>query len=128
MALTKSGFNNILKRLMASGDLSEELENDITSLRNDFDEKDLYLKKFGTVYEGEDIDNYDYIENEIVASPDESGYKQKYEDMKQRYLDRFFGTVPQDETVESIMQEQTEDVEHDGTEQTFDDLFEKREG
>lgn len=122
--LTRSGANKILRRIMETGDLTEDMEKDIQRLRDDFDEREGMLKKFGEVYDGEDKDEYDYSPKTIMEGTDD--YKVKYEDMKQKYLDRFFGGLQPE--VEEVKEETKEDVIRDGSEQTFDTLFEKREG
>lgn len=49
-------------------------------------------------------------------------FEEKYNELKKRYIDRFF-TDP-----EEVKEETEKDVKRDGTVQTFDELFEKREG
>lgn len=124
--LTKTGMNNILKRIMTSGELSEEMEKDVQAIQAHFDEAEGFLKNHGSVYDAEDKDEYEYVENPPSTEPNE--YETKYNTMKQKYIDRFFGAVPEDETKEDIMKETEEDVKRDGEEQTIDELFQKVEG
>lgn len=109
---------------METGGLTPEMEEDISKLQSEFDEREGVLKKFGEVYDGEDKDEYDYKENTQIEPTD--NYKIKYEEMRQKYLDRFFGGV--EPKVEEIKEETEEDVKRDGEEQSYEDLFEKREG
>jgi hypothetical protein len=118
---TKKGFEELLKRVMASTDLTEELEADMTALREFFNETDAVLRKYGQVYEGEDIDDYEYKENEIV--PETSDYETKYKELKQQYIDRFFGGTTPDE----IKEDEIEDIEEDSANKTINDLFNKGE-
>lgn len=124
--LTRSGVNKILRRIMETGGLTDDMENDIKRLQDDFDEREGILKNYGEVYDGEDKDEYDFVPRETTTLEGGEDYKSKYEDMKQKYLDRFFGGVGNE--VEETMEEQEEDVKRDGEEQTFESLFEKREG
>lgn len=124
--LTRKGVNTILRRIMETGGLSDAMENDIKRLQDDFDEREGMLKNYGEVYDGEDKDEYDFIPRESTTLEGGEDYKAKYEDMKQKYLDRFFGGVGNE--VEDVMEEQEKDVKRDAEEQTFDSLFEKREG
>lgn len=124
--LTKSGVNKILRRIMETGGMTDDMENDIKRLQDDFDEREGMLKKYGEVYDGEDMDEYDFVPREVETVESGENYKTKYEEMKQKYLDRFFGGTT--EEVEDIKEEQTEDVKRDAEEQTFESLFEKREG
>lgn len=124
--LTRKGVNTILRRIMETGGLSDAMENDIKRLQDDFDEREGMLKNYGEVYDGEDKDEYDFVPRESTTLEGGEDYKSKYEDMKQKYLDRFFGGVGNE--VEDVMEEQEKDVKRDAEEQTFDSLFEKREG
>lgn len=124
--LTRKGVNTILRRIMETGGLTDAMENDIKRLQDDFDEREGMLKNYGEVYDGEDKDEYEFVPKESTILEGGEDYKTKYEDMKQKYLDRFFGGVGNE--VEDVMEEQEKDVQRDGEEQTFDSLFEKREG
>lgn len=124
--LTRKGVNTILRRIMETGGLSDAMENDIKRLQDDFEEREGMLKNYGEVYDGEDKDEYDFIPRESTTLEGGEDYKAKYEDMKQKYLDRFFGGVGNE--VEDVMEEQEKDVKRDGEEQTFESLFENKEG
>lgn len=124
--LTKAGITKILRRIMETGGLTDDMEKDIKRLQDDFDEREGILKTYGETYDGEDKDEYDFKGREKTQFSEGEDYKGKYEEMKQKYLDRFFGGVGNE--VEDIKEETKEDVKRDGTEQTFEDLFEKREG
>lgn len=124
--LTKAGVTKILRRIMETGGLTDDMENDIKRLQDDFDEREGILKTYGETYDGEDKDEYDFKGREKTQLSEGEDYKGKYEEMKQKYLDRFFGGVGNE--VEDVKEETKEDVKRDGTEQTFEDLFEKREG
>lgn len=128
--LTKTGYNKILQRILETSGLNDELESDLQSLMSDFDEREGFLGQYGTVQDGEDIDVYDYVGNSYDTPTD--AYKGQYEELKKKYIERFFGGAPTEETVETtvdaIMDETTEDVKRDGEEQTFDDLLQKVEG
>lgn len=133
--LTKTGMNKILRRIMETGGLTPDMEDDIQRLRDDFDEREGILKKYGETYDGEDIDEYEYTgrDTDEIYTPkeeekDAKEWRTKYEEMKARYLDRFFGGVDNDKNFEETMNETREDVERDGEPQTFDELLERVEG
>lgn len=130
--LTSAGMKKILRRIMETGGLTPEMEEDIERLKNDFDEREGILKKYGEVYDGEDKDEYEYTgrDTDTVYTPseEENEWRTKYEDMKQRYLDRFFGGAQDSGEFEQIMNETENDVERDGEPQTFDELLERTEG
>lgn len=129
--LTKTGMNKILRRIMETGGLTPDMEEDIQRLRDDFDEREGILKKYGETYDGEDMDEYEYtyeIYTPKEEEKDAKDWRTKYEEMKARYLDRFFGGVDNDKNFEETMDETREDVERDGEPQTFDELLERVEG
>jgi hypothetical protein len=133
--LTKTGMNKILRRIMETGSLTPDMEEDIQRLRDDFDEREGILKKYGETYDGEDMDEYEYTgrDTDEIYTPkeeekDAKDWRTKYEKMKARYLDRFFGGVDNDKKFEETMDETREDVERDGEPQTFDELLERVEG
>lgn len=133
--LTKTGMNKILRRIMETGSLTPDMEEDIQRLRDDFDEREGILKKYGETYDGEDMDEYEYTgrDTDEIYTPKEEekdaiDWRTKYEEMKARYLDRFFGGVDNDKNFEETMDETREDVERDGEPQTFDELLERVEG
>lgn len=130
--LTSAGMKKILRRIMETGGLTPEMEEDIERLKNDFYEREGILKKYGEVYDGEDKDEYEYTgrDTDTVYTPseEENEWRTKYEGMKQRYLDRFFGGAQDSGEFEQIMNETENDVERDGEPQTFDELLERTEG
>lgn len=133
--LTKTGMNKILRRIMETEGLTPDMEEDIQRLRDDFDEREGILKKYGKTYDGEDADEYEYTgrDTDDIYTPkeeekDAKEWRSKYEEMKARYLDRFFGGVENDKNFEETMNETREDVERDGEPQTFDELLERVEG
>lgn len=73
-------------------------------------------------------DTYNDFETRVNAS-DEEDWKTKYDELdkswREKYKARFFDTGT---SSEEIKDSQKEDVEDDGSEKTFEDLFEEREG
>ena len=133
--LTRAGMDKILRRIMETGGITEAMENDIRRIRDDFDEREGILKRYGEIYDGEDRDEYEYSgrDSENIYTPreeekDEREWRTRYEEMKQRYLDRFFGGRDAKEEYRVIMDDTIEDVKRDGEPQTFDELLERVEG
>lgn len=121
--LTKTGINKIYRRIMETGGMTEEMERDIERLQADYDEREGILRKYGEVYDGEDKDEYDFTAKSVLENGDE--YKVKYDEMRQKYLDRFFGGL--DPKVEEIKEQHVEDVKEDGEEKEIEDLFKMKE-
>lgn len=126
--LTKTGMDKILRKIMEAGILNSDMENVIQRLRDDFNERENFLNKYGKTYEGEDLDEYDYIMYETNDENDAKEWKEKYEEMKTRYIDRFFSGEDGGKKFEEIMNKTREDVKRDSEPQTFDELLERVEG
>lgn len=130
--LTRSGMEKILRRIMESGGMTEDMERDVERLKDDFDEREGILKRYGETYDGEDRDEYDYSErdgiNVYTPKEEEKDWKQEYDNLKERYMNRFFGTSDVKEEFDDTMEDTKEDVKRDGTVQSFDELLERVEG
>lgn len=130
--LTRSGMEKILRRIMESGGMTEDMERDVERLKDDFDEREGILKRYGETYDGEDRDEYDYSERDDIniytPKEEEKDWKQEYDNLKERYMNRFFGTSDVKDEFDDTMEETKEDVKRDGTIQSFDELLEKTEG
>lgn len=134
--LTKTGMDKILRRIMETGGLTEDMEKDIDRLRSDFDEREGILRGYGETYDGEDRDEYEWRgrdeerreDSDRDDREDYEDWRGRYEEMRQRYLDRFFGGRDEGEKYREIMRETEEDVRRDGEPQTFDELLERTEG
>lgn len=142
--LTKTGMDKILRRIMETGGITEDMEIDVDRIRSDFDEREGVLRRYGETYNGEDMDEYEWKERDEsqedsdrddkdIYTPREEAkdyedWRGRYEEMRQRYLDRFFGGRDEGEEYQEIMSETEEDVRRDGEPQTFDELLERTEG
>lgn len=133
--LTRSGMTKILRRIMESGGMTDDMEEDVRRLQDDFDEREGILRKYGETYDGEDRDEYEFSERDGTSNytPREEDkladdWRIKYEEMKKRYLDRFFGTDEIEDDYFETMRKTREDVKRDGEPQTFDELLERVEG
>lgn len=102
MAMTKEQHETILKLIAEQmEEPTDEMLDYIQQLRDDYDERLTIEEGSGGEWQG------------------------KYNDLKARYLKRFFS--PQT-SPDEIDEEMGKDVKRDGTEQTFDELFERKEG
>ena len=133
--LTRSGMTKILRRIMESGGMTDDMEEDVRRLQDDFDEREGILRKYGETYDGEDRDEYEFSERDgtSIYTPREEDkladdWRIKYEEMKKRYLDRFFGTDEIEDEYFETMRKTREDVKRDGEPQSFDELLESVEG
>lgn len=123
--LTKYGMNSLLRRIMETGGMTEDMEKDIQRLKDDFDEREGILRRYGEVYDGEDRDEYDYTEKE-----NKKDWESEYRTLEKRYLDKFFGEGANlsETSYEEIMSDQETDVKRDSEPQTFDELLFNVEG
>lgn len=130
--LTRSGMEKILRHIMESGGMTEDMEKDVERLKDDFEEREGILKRYGETYDGEDQDEYEYSGRDDVniytPREEEKDWKKEYDDLKTRYMDRFFGTSEVEEKFNDTIEETEEDVKRDGEVQTFDELLERTEG
>lgn len=116
--LTPNGFKNTLASLLMGVELTEELENVVSVLQNDFDERNVIIEKYGNEYDSE-LESYDFVEktNENI----EDGYKEKYLALKEKYINRFMG-----KELENNDENVTDENENDEN-VTIEDLFENKE-
>lgn len=130
--LTRSGMEKILRHIMESGGMTEDMEKDVERLKDDFEEREGILKRYGETYDGEDQDEYEYSGRDDVniytPREEEKDWKKEYDDLKTRYMDRFFGTSEVEKKFNDTIEETEEDVKRDGEVQTFDELLERTEG
>ena len=87
-------FEEILKRIIGDRELTDDMLEDIKKLKDSYDEQQGMANQ----------------------------WKSKYDDLRGRYLERFF-TAP-----EQVKEDTEEDVKEDGEVKTFDELFDEREG
>lgn len=107
MALTREQHDEILKRIVDRSNLEDDLMNDVEVLREN------------------------YIEVDTAGGGEGEDWKSRYDDVVEKYKARFFS--PPDEKSakrkgDDAKEENKKDVKRDGEEQTYDDLFMKREG
>lgn len=127
--LTKRGIDKILDRIWETGGMTADMEDDIRRLRDEYDERKGILDKYGEEYDGEE-DEYEFKERERTEYDDTETkmWRDRYEEMKRRYKERFFGTDKMESDYEDIIDDTEEDVKRDGRPQTFDELLERVEG
>lgn len=90
--LTRRAMQSTLRRVWDTGGLTPEMENDLKRLQDDFDEREGILRKYGEVYDGEDKDEYDWVETRTAAEAQSTNWEERYSQLKQQYMDRFFGS------------------------------------
>lgn len=119
MALSKEEHDNILRKISETGGFTADMMDEIQKLRDDYDEREGMLKKYG---ETKDKTINDRDKDEIKTDGEKIiNWKSKYEDLKKEYYDRFFTT-----TASEAKKEQDIDIKEDGEDLSFEELFEKR--
>lgn len=129
--LTKTGYNNILKRMYEGTGMSPDLEADFDRLRTDYDEREGYLREGGEVYDGDDKEEYEYVKIAVEApaiteanvTDTAEHWRSEYNALKERYINRFFGgdSIAEDTT---ILGEDETETENSEEKTTYEDLFE----
>lgn len=83
--LNRDNAMEIMKRILETGGMTDEMEKDISALRDDFEEREGILKKYGVFN-----DNDDGTTTFSSTDNNDSNWENKYNEMKTKYLDRFF--------------------------------------
>lgn len=101
--LTLDEIYGIIKRISETGGDTPEMMDDLRRLQDEIDEREGMLVRYREQFDGEN-------------------YKEKYEQLKKDYRDRFFSN-------EEIKYQQQDDIKSDdkSTEYTYEKLFEERE-
>lgn len=149
---TRLAYEELLTRLMNSGELTPDMEVDFSRLKDELDEREGMLARYGETYDGEnkeyewvarevetdgtkdgsdDVVQEDESENKVVDTPEENviDWEAKYRDLKQRYVDRFMGRIKEENLAD--MRNDLERGRDDGgegiNEVTYNDLFKEGE-
>ena len=127
---TRRAYEELLSRLMASGELTPDMEEDFRRLKDELDEREGMLARYGETYDGENKE-YDWKprEEEVVDTPKENvvDWKAKYDEMKQRYIDRFMGRV-KEENLRDLKEDLTRGEDEERKEEVvYEDLFTESE-
>ena len=127
---TRRAYEELLSRLMASGELTPDMEEDFRRLKDELDEREGMLARYGETYDGENKE-YDWKprEEEVVDNPKENtiDWKARYDEMKQRYIDRFMGRV-KEENLRDLREDLTRGEDEGRKEEVvYEDLFTESE-
>lgn len=143
---TRAAYEELLTRLMNSGELTPDMEEDFRRLKDELDEREGMLARYGETYDGENKE-YKWVArevetdgskdgsdevvqepegNDVVDTPEENviDWEAKYRNLKERYIDRFMGRI-KEENLED-MRNDLERGRDDGesvNEVTYNDLF-----
>lgn len=148
---TRLAYEELLTRLMNSGELTPDMEVDFSRLKDELDEREGMLARYGETYDGENKE-YEWVarevetdgtkdgsddvvqddkENDVIDTPEENAidWEAKYRDLKQRYVDRFMGRIKEENLAD--MRNDLERGRDDGgegiNEVTYNDLFKEGE-
>ena len=148
---TRLAYEELLTRLMNSGELTPDMEVDFSRLKDELDEREGMLARYGETYDGENKE-YEWVarevetdgakdgsddvvqddkENDVIDTPEENviDWEAKYRDLKQRYIDRFMGRI-KEENLEDMRDDLEKGRDDDGegiNEVTYNDLFKEGE-
>lgn len=144
---TRAAYEELLTRLMNSGELTPDMEEDFRRLKDELDEREGMLARYGETYDGENKE-YEWVarevetdgtkdgsddvvqdnkENDVIDTPEENviDWEAKYRDLKERYIDRFMGRIKEENL--NDMRNDLERGRDDGgegvNEVTYNDLF-----
>lgn len=117
--LKKDEHEELLRAIADSGGDTANMLDLMQKLRDDYDEREGMLKKYGETRDGENAEGKD---EERSEGEKEVNWREKYDDLERRYKERFFTTPTE------VKREQTENIKEDGKEYKYEKLFEEREG
>ena len=115
---TRAAYEELLTRLMNSGELTPDMEEDFSRLKDELDEREGMLARYGETYDGENKE-YEWVarevetdgtkdgsddvvqddkENDVIDTPEENviDWEAKYRNLKERYIDRFMGRIKEE--------------------------------
>lgn len=144
---TRLAYEELLTRLMNSGELTPDMEADFSRLKDELDEREGMLARYGETYDGENKE-YEWVarevetdgtkdgsddvmqddnENDVIDTPEENviDWEAKYRELKQRYIDRFMGRIKEEnlEDMRNDLERGRDDGGEGINEVTYDDLF-----
>lgn len=145
---SRAGIEKLLRRIMETGGLTEDMERDVKDLQDEFDEREGMLRRYGEIRDGEDGETATFeertdstekenteLESESregeVATEEPINWEARYNELQTRYLDRFFNGSSEErrdresaeKTRDEIISNQDSDVLRDGEVQSFDELL-----
>lgn len=144
---TRAAYEELLTRLMNSGELTPDMEEDFRRLKDELDEREGMLARYGETYDGENKE-YEWVarevetdgtkdgsddvvqddeENDVIDTPEENAidWEAKYRDLKERYIDRFMGRIKEEnlDDMRNDLERGRDDVGEGINEVTYNDLF-----
>lgn len=144
---TRVAYEELLTRLMNSGELTTDMEEDFRRLKDELDEREGMLARYGETYDGENKE-YEWVAhevetdgakdgsddvvqdgkvNDVIDTPVENviDWEAKYKDLKERYIDRFMGRIKEEnlDDMRNDLERGRDDGGEGINEVTYDDLF-----
>jgi hypothetical protein len=144
---TRLAYEELLTRLMNSGELTSDMEEDFRRLKDELDEREGMLARYGETYDGENKE-YEWVarevetdgtkdgsddvvqddkENDVIDTPEENviDWEAKYRDLKERYIDRFMGRIKEEnlDDMRNDLERGRDDGGEGVNEVTYNDLF-----
>ena len=78
---TRLAYEELLTRLMNSGELTPDMEEDFRRLKDELDEREGMLARYGETYDGENRE-YEWVAREATREDNEDGSKDKEENLE----------------------------------------------
>lgn len=138
MALTKKEHEDLLREIAETGGDTANMLELMQKLRDDFDEREGELRRYGEERDKERPEGAEKEDERIRRESREDDKEDRgerrdplskdvvsraeYDELKRKYIDRFFSAP------EEVKKETEKDVKRDGENQTFEELFKRKEG
>lgn len=138
MAITKEEHENLLREIAETGGDTANMLELMQKLRDDFDEREGELRRYAEERDKKPPEGARKKDEEIRKESEEDNREDggerrdplprdmvsraEYDELKRKYIDRFFSTP------DEVKKETEKDVKRDGENQTFEELFKRKEG
>lgn len=91
--ISEKSYNSIIRNIIDSGGMTEDMTRDMERLKDELDERNGMLRRYGEITDNEDGGAI------FTAKDGGENWRGKYEEMRKRYYDRFFGDDETEKTV-----------------------------
>ena len=91
--ISEKSYNSIIRNIIDSGGMSEDMTRDMERLKDELDQRNGMLRRYGEITDNEDGGAI------FTAKDVGEDWRGKYEEMRKRYYDRFFGYFETEKTV-----------------------------
>lgn len=121
--LSPKGVSSVVDRIMSTGGMTEDMQNDVRRLKDELDEREGILRRYGEDWDGES-EEYDWRARPIEDYKDRfDELSGKYNELVDRYNRKFFAGGSAHETDTTLNEGDNKVPDSTGTDVRINDLF-----